>query len=242
MTSTMEAIYPDGDLEFEEYLVREVKFDADAPGCHVVVSRGGVVSFVPPPGSKVAEGSKIRLYGRGLDSPIRGLFVDGIKCFYRTEAEDAAHREGLAARQRDAAVAEHERTKDALEARRLALPPALASRIERMRRNSPTFAWRFEKLELFVCEQAAAIAARFRLLPKRSDVFRRFLRAEPHERLRMVPGLSRDHDDVTMGASVGLANLLLNDPLAATLAHGAMAAAVGCEAYGCHVKSEEARQ
>lgn len=38
-------------------------------------------------------GSTIRLYGKGLGFSFRGIFIDGIKVFYRTEAEDKEHDE-----------------------------------------------------------------------------------------------------------------------------------------------------
>lgn len=44
-------------------------------------------------GGEPKIGSTLRIYGKGFGYRFRGLFIDGVKVFYRTEAEDAEHHE-----------------------------------------------------------------------------------------------------------------------------------------------------
>jgi hypothetical protein len=39
------------------------------------------------------EGASLRLYGKGIGYPFRGVFVDGRKAFYRNEAEQDRHQD-----------------------------------------------------------------------------------------------------------------------------------------------------
>jgi hypothetical protein len=41
---------------------------------------------------KPKVGSVVRLYGRGIGYGVRGLYIDGVRAFYRTEAEDEQKR------------------------------------------------------------------------------------------------------------------------------------------------------
>jgi hypothetical protein len=82
-------MFPD-DQEFEEHKITgvtaydggwEIKHDGLCFG----VSKDSPVTPV--------EGMTARFYGKGFGYRVRGLFLDGAKVFYRTEAEDKEHHE-----------------------------------------------------------------------------------------------------------------------------------------------------
>jgi hypothetical protein len=73
------------DLEFEDLTVASVS------GASFVRSDGW--SFCIPDGADVVvrPGMVARFYGKGIGFPVRGLFIDGQRVFYRTAAEQAEH-------------------------------------------------------------------------------------------------------------------------------------------------------
>lgn len=58
------------------------------------ITRDDGWSFFVPPESPIEPkpGMVARFYGKGMGYTVRGLFIDGVKVFYRTEAEDAEHQ------------------------------------------------------------------------------------------------------------------------------------------------------
>lgn len=80
----------DGDNEFEEAVVTKADGNADR-GWSITKDDGW--SFWVPADSPVEPkaGTKVRMYGRGIGSRVRGLFLDGQRVFYRTESDDAEH-------------------------------------------------------------------------------------------------------------------------------------------------------
>jgi hypothetical protein len=102
------------------------------------------------------------------------------------------------------------------------------------RTRNPNWRRDYESYELFVCEQAASLAA----LPKDGlirDWYERF-RVLPYKAQKVEwPGLDDGHSGNTFGAAVQLAYRLdTNDRRAIVQGHGAMVALVGCAKYGCH--------
>lgn len=80
--------YPDNDTQFQDHTIEAVRDEGD--GSFSIICEGwsllcGRDSPVTP---KV--GQTARYYGKG---PVRGLFIDGVKVWYRTEAEDEEHQE-----------------------------------------------------------------------------------------------------------------------------------------------------
>lgn len=135
---------------------------------------------------------------------------------------------------------EHEKRAAALaaerpnrDARRRRLPPALEQRISGYEATNPDFRRDFEKYELFVCEEAAALAAAFEGDADGLRAFVGMTHAEQHDR---VPALKyHEHSGNTWAAAVGLARCLVGDPARVALQHGALCPLVGCVAYGCRV-------
>jgi hypothetical protein len=80
------ATYPVDDLEFDDVLVKSV-------GAGGSFERSDGWSFCLPDGADVVvrPGMTARFYGRGIGFVVRGLFIDGVKVFYRTPAEQDQH-------------------------------------------------------------------------------------------------------------------------------------------------------
>lgn len=85
------ASYPT-DSEFYELTLTKIDGDKES-GWSVTTSDG--TGFFVPADSPVApvSGMIARLYGKGFGYRFRGMYLDGDKVFYRTEAEDAEHHE-----------------------------------------------------------------------------------------------------------------------------------------------------
>jgi hypothetical protein len=84
-------MFPPNDDAFEETTIDSVH--AETSGWQI--TRADHWSFFVPPDSPVIPkgGMVARFYGKGIGFGVRGLFLDGHKVFYRTEAEDKIHRE-----------------------------------------------------------------------------------------------------------------------------------------------------
>ena len=78
--------YPIDDNEFQETTVAKVDGQS--------FSRADGWSFWIPDGADVVvrPGMLARFYGRGIGYPVRGLFIDGQRVFYRTPAEFERHQ------------------------------------------------------------------------------------------------------------------------------------------------------
>jgi hypothetical protein len=77
--------YPQDDQEFQDTTVKSVRDD------DFELADGW--SFCLPAGADVVvrEGMSARFYGKGIGFSVRGLFIDGVKVFYRTAAEQEQH-------------------------------------------------------------------------------------------------------------------------------------------------------
>lgn len=84
--------FPADDTQFEEVKIKSVEGDRENGWS---LDRTDGWSFFVDAGSPVEPkpGMVARIYGRGIGAPMRGVFLDGVKVFYRTESEDAEHRE-----------------------------------------------------------------------------------------------------------------------------------------------------
>lgn len=77
------------DNQFEEKVIDKV--DRSDKGFFVGFDGQGI--FVESPPIKPKIGMKIKIYGEGLGFPVRGIIIDGVKCYYRTKEEDLEYRE-----------------------------------------------------------------------------------------------------------------------------------------------------
>lgn len=84
-------MYPENDDQFEDKIITSVEKQSDgtyAIGCdgwHLWCGKDCPV--VPE------VGQTSRQYGKGIGSPVRGLFINGHKVWYRTETEEDEYRE-----------------------------------------------------------------------------------------------------------------------------------------------------
>ena len=79
------------DNEFQDRTITAVEKHPDGS---YEITHDGLCFYVP--GSTPIEpkvGMVARFYGKGLGSRVRGLYIDGQKVFYRTEAEDKEQHE-----------------------------------------------------------------------------------------------------------------------------------------------------
>lgn len=232
--ATME--FPEGDTDFEDSTLEEITEHGD--WFEIRSSKGWGLGI----GAEHAEafkanmplaGQQLRTYGC-LGFPVRGLFIDGRRVWYRTKDEEAEqHRAWVAAQQRRR-VEEFEREGRAKQdAQYDAVPDVFKRRIDKFRRNNPEFRVEFEAYELFCCTEALKIADAL----KTSEAVQAWTALSYDERKAAVPDLDyAAHSGNTFDASGFLASLYLHDALQVEHSHGALAPLVGCEKYGCHPK------
>lgn len=79
------------DSEYEEVTIQEAKKSGEG---WTILRSDGWSLFMPGgdyPDPK--DGDSLRVYGRSIGFPFRGLFLNGHKVFYRTAAEDSRHQD-----------------------------------------------------------------------------------------------------------------------------------------------------
>lgn len=85
-------MFPENDDRFEDKTIDRVS-EEDGSGWAVTFNDGWSL-FVPADSPVVpAVGMRARLYGQGIGTAVRGLFLSGQQVYYRTEAEDEEYRE-----------------------------------------------------------------------------------------------------------------------------------------------------
>jgi len=199
-------------------------------------------------------GDIARFYGRGFGSIVRGLDINGVQCFYRTEeqqnAENARQRAAYEAKQK----ANFEKNKASLDEKYQNLPKVFQMRIDKFRKNNPDFRWKYESYEMFCCEQAFVIATTIskrlldetktkwlsvkeakKIIYKRAPTAIQNFYEMPWENQReTVPDIADGHSGNTFGCSVRLASFYISKhPKNIVKLHGALAPLVGSKEYGC---------
>jgi hypothetical protein len=106
-------------------------------------------------------GDLITTYG-GIGRPIKGIDLNGIPCWYKTQAEmDEEHRLWVEELHRKR-LQEFEESKDKLDAQYAVLPKVFQRRIDKFRAANPEFRVDYEAYELFCCSEAVKFAERAR--------------------------------------------------------------------------------
>jgi hypothetical protein len=171
-------------------------------------------------------GDTIRLYGKGLGYPIRGVDINGKELYYRTPAQEQE-------RFRQEQIKEDERKEKVMEdtqhkrdARLMQLPSEFVQRIEKFR-GMPNFQRDLEPYELFVCEQAVAIAGRLR----NAQAVEKFRGLSWDNQKALVPELNDGHSGNSFGAACYLATLYLTRPEQVKNVRGALSPIVGSKPY-----------
>lgn len=84
-------MYPQQDEDFEDVHIAKV---TKCDGGWSVVRSDGWSFYVPGDSAITPEpGMPARFYGKGIGHAVRGLFLSGVKVFYRNEAEEKDHHE-----------------------------------------------------------------------------------------------------------------------------------------------------
>jgi len=86
------ANYPPGDAKFEDRRIDSVALNEN-DGTYTITCDGWSLWCGEDCPVVPKQGQIARQYGAGIGAPVRGLFIDGIKVWYRTEAEEKEHRE-----------------------------------------------------------------------------------------------------------------------------------------------------
>jgi hypothetical protein len=83
--------YPENDTEFEDKTIKSVEFHED--GTYAITQDDGLSLWCGESAPIVPEaGMTARLYGKRFGR-VRGLFINGVEFWYRTEEADHAHSE-----------------------------------------------------------------------------------------------------------------------------------------------------
>lgn len=228
--------YPMVDDDWEEAKVEEVRPDGDG---WTIRRDDGWSFYVPPEGIEPKVGDVARFYGKGIGYTVRGLFLNGLRVFYQTEAEQRAKFEQEQRERTAEKIAQAESVKDATASRIAALSEPMRRRIQKFRTANPDFDWEYLPYELMCCEEAERIAAAFKGEAYPTEMLRRFHELPWEEQQKLVPGMDQGHSGNSFGMACRLACWLLTDPEMAVKDHGALTPLVGCEAYGCpHAPSQ----
>lgn len=83
-------MFPTDDTQFSEKAIESVSRDGDS---YAITCDGWTLWCGKDCPIEPKVGQLARQYGRGIGSPVRGLFIDGVKIWYRTEKEEAEHQE-----------------------------------------------------------------------------------------------------------------------------------------------------
>lgn len=83
--------FPTNDDDFKDNVIESVSAQDD--GTYVITCDGWSLWCGKDCPIEPKAGQTARQYGRGLGYSVRGLFIDGVKIWYRTEADEAEHSE-----------------------------------------------------------------------------------------------------------------------------------------------------
>ena len=188
-------------------------------------------------GVEPAVGDEIEFNDAGAFTTIRGVKLNG-KIVYLRSDEELEERERLARADREVKQKEaFESQKDDLDVAYDQLPVGFQKRIDRLRAKCTDFRWKFEAYDMFVCVEATKIVDALKT-PEAIKAFHELKTID--EQKKMVGNLDYDeHSGNTFGAAVQMAYMYAVNPSSVKYMHGALAALVGCEGYGCHPLTKE---
>lgn len=234
-----------GDTEFQEHAIEKV--DPAQNGGTYLMFNGHTGIYCPPMEPAPSVGNTLRLYGRGMGFPVRGILIGedvpagkalGLvtwrTAFYLTTEEHEAKRIADHAESERSQREQFEKEGRAkLDAQYDALPDLFKRRIDKFRANNPDFRWKYESYEMFCCTQAVAFADALKTV----DALNAWRALDWKEQREQVPAMDDGHSGNTFGAACALAALYLSRPDDVVRLHGALAPLVGSEEYGCIPKA-----
>lgn len=177
-------------------------------------------------------GDKVTLHSRG-GCDIRGIDLNGVKLFYKTDAELETERTEWLKNNEIATQKKFTEEKESMDAQYSTLPKIFQERIDKYRQNNPRFRVDYEGYELFCCGQAVVIAEGC----KTAKGVEKFKKLKWEQQKKMVKKLDDGHSGNTFGASCALAYWFLQQPENVIKMHGALAPLVGSDEYGDSPKS-----
>lgn len=217
-------IFPNKDDKFEDRTITGVTTHEN--GWEIDMDGWGL--FINKPSTVEPKlGMSIRTYGL-LGQPVRGVFLDGKKIFYRTEEEENKRHAETVAISQTKKKTDFEPGRAAYEAQVAALPEVFQRRIKKFQDTNPNFDWEFGGYEVFCCEQALAFAT---AIPDKDKLIE-WSKLDWEEQKKQVPALDDGHSGNTFGASVRLAYHYLTEQENVVREHGALVTLVGCQNYG----------
>lgn len=236
------------DTQFENVVVRDVSEGS------FVREDGWSFGIQDEWSVKPKPGDVARFYGRGTGYTVRGLDINGVQCYYRTEEQQSEEHAKWVSNHEAEQKAEFEENKASLDEKYQNLPEVFQRRIDKFRANNPDFRWEYEPYEMFCCEQAVVIATAIgkrlvdeamteglpledakKVIGERApSAFQEFSNMGWENQKELVPDLDEGHSGNTFGCSVRLAYLYVSEHSENIVKlHGALAPLVGSEEYGC---------
>lgn len=146
-------------------------------------------------------GDNIKLYGKGVGYPIRGVVIEGKVVYYRNEAQQEENHRKWVDNYHNERKAAFEINRDKLDKDYSELPIEFRKRIDRFRKEDENFRWESEDYEMFVCTEAVKIAKTL----KNSDQIAKFYKL-PYEEQKVLVDISDAHSGNTFGGACALAN------------------------------------
>jgi hypothetical protein len=174
-------------------------------------------------------------YGKGLGHTIRGVTIPAhnIIFYYRTpEEEEQRFKEEQKECDKEREKA-YKKNKAKYEKSYKALPKVFQDRIDKFRKNNPTFNRDFLSYQLFCDEEAIKIASKLKTVEQINNFIQMSWDAQ-----RKIVDVDPGHSGNSFGYTICNAKLWLTNPEQIINYHGALSKLVGCEAYGCHKKGE----
>lgn len=198
------------------------------------------VSSKAAPNVTPQVGDRVRCYGKGIGFVVRGVFVNGVKMFYRTTQEEDERSQEEISQADLQKQKEFEENKAKYDVQFESLPEVFRARIVGFRERNEDFRWKFEPYELFCCLEAVKILKHF----KAFDELKKFRDASTEEQKKAVPELEyEEHSGNTFGSAVNLALCQVTSDEKLTdegvvipyvaMMHGSMCSLVGCQTLGC---------
>lgn len=192
---------------------------ADGMCCGLKKSYG----VIPKKGDEITVHTKGGAFGT-----IRGIDINGIPVFWKTDEELEAARQKWLTDNENKKQQDFIDNKEKLDSEYDALPDFFKQRIDKFRANNARFRIDYESYELFCCTQAVLIADACKIPEAVQD----FKGLEWSKQMELVPGLSDGHSGNTFGCAVSLAYHYLSNPENVVKVSGALSPLVGSSEYG----------
>lgn len=225
LLSEKQALERLGSTEFDSGVVSKV---TEKDGWINVETKSFGFSYEDKYGRIPSVGDSIRVYVR-LGSYVRGLDINNMPVFFKTDEELDAERIEEVKRREKEAKDKFKKNKASLDEQYKSLPPIFRKRIRWFRKHNKDFRWKFESYEMFACVEAIKIAEKCGTPQAVQD----FMNSTPDFQRSFVPDLSDAHSGNSFGMSCRLAYNYLEDEEMVFFEHGALTPLVGCTEYGC---------